>query len=382
MSSDTARAFTVRHRRVSPTAMGRCLPFFYEKRLRARHWRSKRQWWRCCLRPLSGLSCVGIAPLVPVAWEDPSLNVFWPDGPVAESCAKERRVFSDHGQPGSCRKGDQSNRKQLPQCCVLCSMWRMTVSHLLGDCFGVGSREFVEQGGAGLGELAFLRQDRGLVSSLNIARVVGRVCGVDVGLGQPFTFWIGRVRGVCHRESRAPSSQCSNIRCVSLEDCLQEGKEEPKGHRVEMECIGISPSCLLLGLGLSNLSTQQALGTRSTSTSLPARFVRRTIPSSSSSCSPQASLNKGCLASSVGAVVKDYRVPCEREPGSVWEQYLQETHVKRKSGRPRKTRAEKNLGRIRSLVEQLHVDPTTEEMIGTMQRSVHPATKGSRLSSG
>ena len=39
--------------------------------------------------------------------------------------------------------------------------WRMTVSHLFGDFFGVGSRWFIEQGGTGFGGLAFFRQGRG-----------------------------------------------------------------------------------------------------------------------------------------------------------------------------------------------------------------------------
>ena len=47
----------------------------------------------------------------------------------------------------------------------------MTVSHPLGDCFGVGSWLFVEKGGAGLRELALLRQGQGPVVSGVLLRV-------------------------------------------------------------------------------------------------------------------------------------------------------------------------------------------------------------------
>ena len=87
----------------------------------------------------------------------------------------------------------------------------MPVSHLLDNFFVAGSRWFVEQGGAGFGELALFRQGRGSVVTLfKITRFDVRVRGVVVRLRFNSVFEAFVV-------SRPPSSHCSHIRRMSLE---------------------------------------------------------------------------------------------------------------------------------------------------------------------
>ena len=72
------------------------------------------------------------------------------DGPAAESQREEKNVLLDQGEE------DWSNWEELSSGFVFCSRWRVTVSHLLGNFFGVRSRWFIEQGGNVLGKLPLL----------------------------------------------------------------------------------------------------------------------------------------------------------------------------------------------------------------------------------
>ena len=113
------------------------------------------------------------------------------------------------GERGNC--GDRRNREGLPSGFAPCWRLQVAVSHLLGDLVGECSWRFFEQGGA---SRALFRPGRGPVaSSLKIARIVVRVCGVVVGCRFPSSFFFLGVRGYCQR---VPVACRRRIVCCSV----------------------------------------------------------------------------------------------------------------------------------------------------------------------
>ena len=79
-----------------------------------------------------------------------------------------------------------------PSCVGLRSCLRTPVSHLLGNFFGVGGQWFVEQSGAGFGELALFGQGPCTHrSAVEITRCVVRVRALVVRLRFPFSIFGG-----------------------------------------------------------------------------------------------------------------------------------------------------------------------------------------------
>ena len=146
----------------------------------------------------------------------PPFDVLWVE--AQQSCCrvlrKGKEGVLDHGERG---EGDGRNREEPPPALSTARGGGMAVSHLFGELFEVGSWRFVKQGGAGLGELALLRQGRGpVVSSLKVAHIVMRVCGVVVRFRL--------VRGFCQRVPPACSSQ---RRLVCSSSFASEGQVGP-----------------------------------------------------------------------------------------------------------------------------------------------------------
>ena len=62
----------------------------------------------------------------------------------------------DHGEREGTGEGDWSNRLKFPPGYVLCSRWQVTVPHLRGKLFGVGSQRIIQQSGARFGEFGLI----------------------------------------------------------------------------------------------------------------------------------------------------------------------------------------------------------------------------------
>ena len=112
---------------------------------------------------------------ISVSWEETTFDVLRLEA-RRSSCRvrlKGQQGVLNQGERGVVVQGDRSNGEERPSGKVLCSRCRVTASHLRDDCLGVGSRWIIQQGGAGLGKLAFCHQGRGpVISSLKVTRIV------------------------------------------------------------------------------------------------------------------------------------------------------------------------------------------------------------------
>ena len=166
-----------------------------------------------------------------------------PDGPATESGVKERRASWTEVSEGAVAREAGEIGRSFPSGCVLCSRRRTTVSHPLGDFLGVRIWRFVEQGGAGLGELVLFPQGRGpAVSSLKVVRIVVRVCVSRLGSGSRFRFWqvskflpegsSGALEPLAHQLHVAGRSLAVLFPPFTTEDKFREAPE--LGHQVSM----------------------------------------------------------------------------------------------------------------------------------------------------
>ena len=86
----------------------------------------------------------------------------------------------------------------------------MTIPHLRGKLFGEGGQRIIQQGGAGFGEF-------GLLSPRScLGRRVVRVRGEVFRSGSRFL--MTSICDFCQRDPKVPSSHCSHIRRMSLEE--------------------------------------------------------------------------------------------------------------------------------------------------------------------
>ena len=131
---------------------------------------------------------------------------------------KREEGFLDHSERGSTGEGDWGNRLKFPPG----YRRRVTVPHLRGKLFGAGSQRIIQQSGAGFGEFGLL-SPRSCLGRHVVGNHPLRRESPWRGLWFGSRLLLTSILWFELRDPKVPSSHCSHIRRMSLEERLLLG---------------------------------------------------------------------------------------------------------------------------------------------------------------
>ena len=167
--SEPAGPSAVRRRRVSPTATCQRLPSFLPQGCEPGTGNPRDNGeWKVALSHDADHGMERSHQFVSATWEEVSFVLLWAE--ARSGCRVTRPSWTKVGE--GCGQGDWSNREVFPSGSVFCSVAGDSLSSPWRLFRRREGRWFVQQDGAGHGQLAFFRQGRGAVVESHLYRHV------------------------------------------------------------------------------------------------------------------------------------------------------------------------------------------------------------------